>query len=759
MPKKKKNCRNSKLLLKTAEANLEERIKSLEQEIQAQKDALQSLREKGEIPTALPFASNNIECQKQSLSVRSIRARKKQGYLWKWMDRSIGWGGTKWALRFVSLDGGRLSYTGNHNDNAPRYVLSLRGCAVRDEGWKRNRRHWSANKKQDPPLTEPGAYFFIFSVYQRAVSAETSYEKEDEDVVPLLRFSTPSMAENQQWMQLISEACAYSMTDDFLEDEAKRAEETNRQQRQLARMAMAMPEAKEGTLPPLYFATVPKMPTRRPSTNRLPDAKSFQTKSKHSDVDQAEARSTKSYPPSKPMHRCAASSYLSVDAPAQNYRGFFNLAMILLAVSNFRLICVTIQAHGFVLTREQWKDLRYIREKPWDDTNAFVSGFVLQLAFLMTAFGIEWGLAQNRVNEWIGMILHYINAHCAFFVPLCIVWHLIDSPTIGAALLLHATITWMKLVSYAAANEDYRLSCRTKEGARSLKASLALVESLDAADENIVYPQNVTMRNIFYFWFAPTLTYQIAFPRSQNVRWLKVVGILVRMVIAVAIFTFLVAQVVSPALANLVLDLEQTNGTYNLQMMGEYWLKLSVANTYLWLLMFYVYFHLYLNLFAELLRFGDRVFYKDWWNSSEVSAYWRLWNCPVHYWLIRHLYFPCMRMKISRSASTFLVFFVSAVLHEILVSVPFHMIRPWSFIGMMMQVPLVAITKYLYRRYPGTSVGNLIFWLSFCVVGQPMAVFLYAVDYQYGRRQASLEHLENLTESCRVVWQAHCLIR
>jgi len=44
--------------------------------------------------------------------------------------------------------------------------------------------------------------------------------------------------------------------------------------------------------------------------------------------------------------------------------------------------------------------------------------------------------------------------------------------------------------------------------------------------------------------------------------------------------------------------------------------------------MFYVYFHLYLNLFAELLRFGDRVFYRDWWNSSEVSAYWRLWNTP-----------------------------------------------------------------------------------------------------------------------------------
>jgi diacylglycerol O-acyltransferase-1 len=113
----------------------------------------------------------------------------------------------------------------------------------------------------------------------------------------------------------------------------------------------------------------------------------------------------------------------------------------------------------------------------------------------------------------------------------------------------------------------------------------------------------------------------------------------------------------------------------------------------------------------------------------------------------------------SRGMATFVVFFLSALLHEVLVSVPFHMIRPWSFIGMMMQIPLVALTKYLYRRYPGTSMGNLIFWVSFCVVGQPMAVFLYAVDYSFGRRQTSFEILDAGDNFCRVMWQDSCLIR
>ena len=112
----------------------------------------------------------------------------------------------------------------------------------------------------------------------------------------------------------------------------------------------------------------------------------------------------------------------------------------------------------------------------------------------------------------------------------------------------------------------------------------------------------------------------------------RVIGIMLGLIACVALATFLVAQFVTPTLNHLVRDLEKTNGVYTPKIMAEYWLKLALINTYLWLLMFYFYFHLYLNLWAEILRFGDRVFYKDWWNSSEVSAYWRLWNMPVHMW-------------------------------------------------------------------------------------------------------------------------------
>jgi MBOAT, membrane-bound O-acyltransferase family len=144
------------------------------------------------------------------------------------------------------------------------------------------------------------------------------------------------------------------------------------------------------------------------------------------------------------------------------------------------------------------------------------------------------------------------------------------------------------------------------------------------------------------------------------------------MAMVLSLFTFLIAQIVAPNLDNLLKDLEASGGRYTYSILADYWLKLTITNTYLWLLVFYFYFHLYLNLFAELLRFGDRVFYKDWWNSTEVSAYWRLWNIPVHYWLVRHLYFPCVRHNLSKTTATFLVFFFSAVIHEVLISIPFR---------------------------------------------------------------------------------------
>jgi len=281
-----------------------------------------------------------------------------------------------------------------------------------------------------------------------------------------------------------------------------------------------------------------------------------------------------------------------------------------------------------------------------------------------------------------------------------------------------------KLLSYMHANADYRNYPN--------RGVLSVVLHLDYECQGIVYPKNITLSNIYFFCLAPTLTYQIAFPRLPGRNRFRILSLSVRLIISIGALIFILAQIVSPTLDDMIKELDGHQHEYamfSLDIVAKYLLKLTIYSTYAWLLGFYAYFHVFFNLLAEILRFGDRVFYKDWWNSADVSSYWRLWNLPVHYWLIRHLYFPSIRKGANKQFAMLLVFFFSAVVHEILISIPFHVIRPWSFLGMMGQIPLIAITKYLSKTWPGSSIGNIIFWFSFCIIGQPTAILMYTIDH------------------------------
>lgn len=269
------------------------------------------------------------------------------------------------------------------------------------------------------------------------------------------------------------------------------------------------------------------------------------------------------------MHREAEPSYLSSEAPVQNLRGFLNLGIIILVVSNFRLILGTVRLHGFVLgsTMMRFQELPSDwKDDPWQNF-PFFTGCALNLVFLVVAFLIEKCLCHRPkpiLQESLGVSLHHLNAHSSLFVQLYICWYYIEAPAIGAVMLLHATITWMKLISYVLANEDYRNS-------PSDDVLAALVKNLDNNEEALQYPENITFGNLLYFWCAPTLTYQIAFPKTPRVRLHRVANLLFRIVVCVALATFLVVQVVQPALGQLIKDLESTSGTYTLGILGEYW--------------------------------------------------------------------------------------------------------------------------------------------------------------------------------------------
>jgi len=161
-------------------------------------------------------------------------------------------------------------------------------------------------------------------------------------------------------------------------------------------------------------------------------------------------------------------------------------------------------------------------------------------------------------------------------------------------------------------------------------------------------------------------------------------------------------------------------------------MKLSTISLVIWLAGFYAFFHSLLNALAEVMRFGDREFYSDWWNSWSVGMYWRSWNKPVYLFMKRHIFSPLVGRGWSPFAASIMVFLFSAILHELLVGIPTHNIIGVAFAGMILQLPLITMTLPLEQKDDPTTriIGNSVFWVTFCLVGQPLAALLYFFAWQ-----------------------------
>lgn len=333
--------------------------------------------------------------------------------------------------------------------------------------------------------------------------------------------------------------------------------------------------------------------------------------------------------------------------------------------------------------------------------------------------------------------LHAVNATANLVNSSAVVYYLIDNPGIGTFHELHAVIVWLKVCSYAFANRDLRHALLKPDPTGNVLPPLY---------DRCPYPNNITIFNLCYFWWAPTLIYQPVYPRTEKVRWDFIFKRLGEVVIALFIIWIASAQYAVPLLQNSLADISRLD----LINMIERVLKLSTISTVCWLAGFYAFFQAGLNALAEFMTFGDREFYSDWWNCSDVRSYWTSWNKPVSNFMKRHVYAPLTGRGVPSATAAMVTFLFSAVLHELLVGVPTHNVLGLAFAGMVLQIPLIIITDRFKQSKGHYSklIGNLIFWSTFCLVGQPVAALGYYFAWQakYGTSKPEYPTLWQWTE-------------
>ena len=156
----------------------------------------------------------------------------------------------------------------------------------------------------------------------------------------------------------------------------------------------------------------------------------------------------------------------------------------------------------------------------------------------------------------------------------------------ASALTIAAIITSMKLASYVHCNATLRAAARkaahggagsggSSQWRSSFSASGGATPSLSGGKG---WPANLSVPDVAYYMAAPTLTYQLDFPRTPRVRPRLVAYWAMCLVVSLALLTFMQVQFLLPLMQSSLASLHQLD----LLRFTERLLRLAIPNVAAW---------------------------------------------------------------------------------------------------------------------------------------------------------------------------------
>uniref|UniRef100_H3BA85 O-acyltransferase n=1 Tax=Latimeria chalumnae TaxID=7897 RepID=H3BA85_LATCH len=226
-----------------------------------------------------------------------------------------------------------------------------------------------------------------------------------------------------------------------------------------------------------------------------------------------------------------------------------------------------------------------------------------------------------------------------------------------------------------------------------------------------------------YFLFCPTLLYRDSYPRTPYIRWNYVAKNFAQVLGCLFYTYFILERLCIPVFRNIS---KQPFNTKTL-ILTLFHATVPGEGTFVLLLSFFSFLHCWLNAFAEMLRFADRKFYKDWWNSTSFANYYRTWNVVVHDWLYYYIYLDVLwlfRQKF-RTAAMLSTFIISAIVHEYVLTLCLGYFYPVMFC--LFAVFGVVFNFMLNDKRKG-PIWNIIMW-TFLFIGQGIQICLYCQEW------------------------------
>ncbi|KRX01526.1 hypothetical protein PPERSA_01429 [Pseudocohnilembus persalinus] len=346
---------------------------------------------------------------------------------------------------------------------------------------------------------------------------------------------------------------------------------------------------------------------------------------------------------------------------------------------------------------------------------------------------------QNYRGFFNSNILNLTNILASCLVPLFQLRYHNVHPVVGTVMLGWSLVVFMKILSYTHVSKNIYYTAKRIRFLQKDKKNLdEFISKKEASIENLQLIQKfagqpsslLKFKDFIYFTCAPTLCFQLLYPRTPRIRKGWLLKRIVEFIMLLSLIGFIWLQQLEP-------ELNSAYKYYQSQEISIFVLfhtmsKIAIPSTYIWICFFICYFHVFLNILSELTTYGDRQFYLAWWNCKDLEEYWRLWNLPVHNWLLRHIYNPLLKRGFNKIQSSFIVFFISAFFHEWIISGGFGVVEFHAFFGMLAQAPVIFIMKKInqYFNLEQSELGNVMFWISFCFIGQPLGLFIYYSIYQ-----------------------------